>query len=89
MSTPLIDQGQFWLVKVGLCLHTKFHWDQFMLLPLSGSNAKFDHIFNFNIPCRPSGAEMKLNACAQLQTFPLPTVSKLFLISNGLMAILR
>jgi len=35
-------------------------------------------------PCR---AEAKLNAGAQLQTFPYPMVSKLFLTLNGLMLI--
>jgi len=36
----------------------------------------------------PSGAEMKLNAGAQLQTFPYPLVSKSFPCSNALMAML-
>jgi len=33
----------------GLCLHAKFHVDQFIVLPLRGEKPKFENAFNFSL----------------------------------------
>jgi len=50
-------------------------------------NPKFSHFGLWHFVVSPIGSERrKLNAGAQLQTFPHPTVSKLFLYSNAFKA---
>lgn len=64
-------------------LHTKFTES-----PLRGEKPKFGCIcqLQHSVVAAPREAETKLNAGAQLETFPYPTVSETFLHFNALMA---
>ena len=73
-------------------LRAKFRLDRFILSPSGGENPpNFCHILPYfglrHLVVSPTGSSLRnLNTGAQLQTFPIPTVSKSFLYSNAFMA---
>ena len=67
-----------------VCLRAKFHLDQFILSP---SSSEFFFVFGPSFVLSPLGDVCKkLNANAQLQTWPYPTISKSFLYSSVIKA---
>jgi len=77
----------FGLLKLnsGLCLCAKFHLDRFILSHSGGRKLQVLQLFGRRrFVVSPIGG--LLNAGAQLQTFPYPTVSKSFLYFNAFMA---
>jgi len=72
----------------GVRLRAKFRLDQFILSPSVGEKLQFLPFFGLrHLVVSPVGSSLrKLDTGAQLQTFPYPTVSKLFLYSNDFMA---
>jgi len=73
----------------GVLFQAKFHLDWFTV-HVSAVKNKFVYFqLQHSVVVPSSGAETKLNAGAQQQTIPYPTVSKSFLSSNGLMATLH
>jgi len=71
-----------------MCLRAKFCLDRFILSPSVGKKTQFLPFFGLrHLVLSPIGNSLtKLNTGAQLQTFPYPTASKLFLYSNAFMA---
>ena len=72
----------------GLRLRAKFPLDRFILTPSGGEKP---HLLPFiglqHLVVSPMGSSLrKLDMGAQLQAFPYPTVSKLFLYYNAFMA---
>ena len=67
---------------------TKFRLDRFILSPSVGEKPNFCRFFGLqHLVLSPFGNSLtKLNTGAQLQTFPYPTASKVFLYSNAFMA---
>jgi len=65
----------------GICLRVKFRVHQFILSSSGGKTPKFRSFLDFDILwcCQLTA---KLNANAQLQTFPYPTASKSFIYSS-------
>jgi len=67
----------------GLHLRPNFVSIIFFCLPLAANNVKFCRFLDFGVlyfVVSPTGSvRRKLNAGAQLQTFPYPTLSKSFL----------
>ena len=87
---PLLMRAKFNVLQQthGLCLHTKFSLDWFILLPSGGEKHQTLLSLGFqHFAVSPVGGHISnLNTDAQLQTFPYPMVSKSFLYSNGFMA---
>jgi len=71
-----------------LGLRAKFCLDRFILSPSGSEKPHFLPFFGLqHLVMSPFGSNLrKLGTDAELQTFPYPTVSKLFLYSNALMA---
>ena len=64
-----------------------FCLDRFILSPFVGENPIFAFFGLRHLAVSPVGSSLrKLDTGAQLQTFPYPAVSKLFLCSNDFMA---
>jgi len=65
-----------------------FVWIGLFCRPLLAKKPNFCHFFGLRrLVLSPVGNSLtKVNACAQLQTFPYPTALKLFLYSNAFMA---
>ena len=72
----------------GVRFRAKFCLDRFISSPSGGENPQFFPFFGLrHLVVSPFGSNLrKLNTGAQLQTFPYPTVSKLFLNSNAVVA---
>jgi len=70
-----------------LYVDATFHLDQFILLPSDGEKPQILPFFGLrHFVVSPLGGNLrKLNADAQLQTFPYPIVSKSLLYSNAFM----
>jgi len=70
-------------------VHAKFRLDHFILSPSVGVKPRFLPFFGLkHSVLSPIGNSLtELNTGAQLQTFPYPTASKLFLYSNAFMAV--
>jgi len=89
-QTPLLIRAKF-----GVPDHTrgtrsreKFRLDPFIVSPSDGEKSQTLPFFGLrHFMVSPVGGNLrKLKTCAQLQTFPYPTVSKSFLYSNAFMA---
>jgi len=71
----------------GIRLPAKFRLDQFIPSSCGGEKPQFLPFFGLrHFVMLPTGINLrKLSTGAQLQTFPYPTASKLFLYSNAFM----
>ena len=73
----------------GVCLSAKFRLDRFILSSCGCEKPQFLPFFGLrHLVVSPVGSSLtrKLDTGTELQTFPYPTVSKLFLCSNAFMA---
>ena len=84
IPTLFVDQGEILRARVDLYLYSTLSCQILSESVYYGESPKFYHIFQLehSVVAPHSGIETKLNANAQQQTFPYPSIKRIFILER-------